>query len=119
LTFTFASPIRYFGVNAFVNYNRPGPNPDNLLIFTTANGSLGLPAAAGFQVPAPFLAIQDAPPFTPVTLSTGGNGSFLNDNLTFSPPSIATIPEPSTWALMGTGLLVLGGVAGRRKRGAA
>jgi hypothetical protein len=30
----------------------------------------------------------------------------------------ATVPEPGTWALLGTGLLALGGVAARRKRAA-
>jgi hypothetical protein len=35
---------------------------------------------------------------------------------TFGPRT--TAPEPSTWALMGTGLLTIGGVAARRKRAA-
>ena len=33
-------------------------------------------------------------------------------------PAVSTVPEPSTWALMGTGLLTLAGVAARRKRSA-
>ena len=117
LTFTFASPIQYFGVNVLVNYNRT--IVDDRLFFTTATGSLGLAAANGNAVPAKFVAIQDVTPFTSVTLSTGGNGVFLFDNLTFSPAAITAVPEPSTWVLMGMGLLALGGVAaGRRKRSA-
>ena len=30
----------------------------------------------------------------------------------------ATVPDPGTWALLGTGLLAIGGVAQRRKRAA-
>jgi hypothetical protein len=29
---------------------------------------------------------------------------------------VATVPEPGTWALMGTGLLAVGGIAARRRR---
>jgi len=31
-------------------------------------------------------------------------------------PSVSTVPEPGTWALLGTGLLAVGGIAARRKR---
>jgi hypothetical protein len=34
--------------------------------------------------------------------------------LTVSP--VSTVPEPGTWALLGTGLLAVGGIAARRKR---
>jgi hypothetical protein len=123
LTFTFATPIQYFGLNASVNFNRMGDPFDlreNTLLFTTTNGFLGRLTTTFYQSPAPgFVAIQDATRFTTVTVSTGGNGYFQFDNLTFSPPIVSAVPEPSTWALMGTGLLVLGGVAVRRKRGAA
>jgi hypothetical protein len=32
---------------------------------------------------------------------------------------VATVPEPGTWALLGTGLLAVGGIAPRRRRTAA
>ena len=37
-------------------------------------------------------------------------------DLTFGPASVSTTPEPSTWALFGTGLLVVGAAAARRRR---
>jgi hypothetical protein len=109
LTFTFANAITYFGVQAVVS----GGNVN--LNFTTTNGTL-LVATPGFATPpAQFRAIQDATPFTSVTLSTGLTGGFAIDNLTFRTATI--VPEPGTWAMLGTGLLALGGIAARRKRG--
>jgi hypothetical protein len=36
--------------------------------------------------------------------------------LDFGPPAVSTAPEPGTWALLGTGLLVVGGMSARRRR---
>ena len=35
-------------------------------------------------------------------------------NSAITPPAV--VPEPSTWALLGTGLLSIGGMAARRRR---
>jgi hypothetical protein len=44
-----------------------------------------------------------------------GTTSFNIDNISVT-ATTSTIPEPGTWALLGTGLLAVGGVAARRKR---
>jgi hypothetical protein len=36
--------------------------------------------------------------------------------LTFGAAPAATVPEPGTWAMLGTGLLIVGGTAARRRR---
>jgi hypothetical protein len=107
LTFTFSSVISYFGVDVTLT------NSAVNLLFTTSNGSLNV--GAPLATTAQFRAIQDVTPFTSVTLSTQGNGAFVIDNLTFA-TAPTTVPEPGTRALLGTGLLAVGGVAARRRR---
>jgi hypothetical protein len=103
LTFTFANPIGSFGFNALSNSDR--------LVFTTANGAIELPVLR--TQPAPFVGIVDATPFTSVTVAATGNGAFVFDNLTFRAATV--VPEPTTWTLLGTGLLAIGGAARRRR----
>ena len=110
LTFTFSTPITYFGVDAVVS------NGNVNLVFTTSNGMLAVGTPGFLTPPAQFRAIEDATPFTTVTLSTGLTGAFAIDNLTFV-TAASTVPEPGTWAMLGTGLLGVAGVAARRKRG--
>lgn len=38
--------------------------------------------------------------------------------LVFAPAQASTVPEPSTWTLMGAGLLLVGGISARRRRSA-
>lgn len=40
-----------------------------------------------------------------------------NERLDTGPGPGTTVPEPSTWVLFGTGLLTIGGIAARRRRG--
>jgi hypothetical protein len=96
----------------------------------TALATLDLPAfASGIGTPACPLAGQYCP-WVPVgatfsgtaqSISFGGTPNFIGfDNITFGsddprePPS-SVVPEPATVALLGAGLLMLGGVASRRR----
>jgi len=50
-----------------------------------------------------------------ITSFTVSNQLVVLDNLTFSRATVVAAPEPSTWAMMGIGLLILG-IATRRKK---
>ena len=53
-----------------------------------------------------------------MTVAAAGNARMICDNLVFTAgaPAQSTVPEPGTLALLGTGMLAVGGVAVRRKR---
>ena len=74
-----------------------------------------------FQVRQPDNSLQDLAPslFNTATFSAEAD-SYTISSFTFSPVggatfSAAPVPEPESWALLLAGLMVVGGVAGRRK----
>jgi hypothetical protein len=111
ITFSFTTPIRYFGLNVSTSDVGGGA------LVTTPVGSVSFPGT-GFP-DFPFVAVQSETPFSSVTLSTGGTGAVAIDNMTFSIGAATTIPEPSTWTLLGTGLLAVGSAASRRRKRSA
>jgi hypothetical protein len=77
------------------------------------------PGASVFNVDGPqlFSGTTAAPMFvlgsgTP----TRNSGTVRTTVSSYTIAAVSTVPEPGTWALLGTGLLAVGGVAARRKR---
>ena len=74
-----------------------------------------------FQVRQPDNSLQDlAPSLFNTATFTAEADSYTISSFTFSPVggatfSAAPVPEPESWALLLAGLMVVGGVAGRRK----
>jgi hypothetical protein len=63
---------------------------------------------------APGMSPDMTPGMSPERVAEEEGGLVLTDTA----PLASTVPEPSTWALLGSGMLMLGGVAARRRRGA-
>ena len=97
VTFTFVSPIVYFGLRAVGNLN-----------FLTAGGSVAFTQPN--LAPASFFGIRDAAGFTSVTLS---GGPIVIDDVGFVG---AVVPEPGTSSLLAAGLLGVGALRLRRRR---
>jgi len=118
LTATFDNAVRGFGFatnylmgSAFtitLNYTGGSSYTDT---FTLANGQLEF---FGFS--------RGTADILSATIGgEGGSFNFVVDDFAFSSVNevaTTTTPEPGTWALLGTGLLALGGVQVRRKRAA-
>lgn len=103
ITFSFAQPITFFGFFGYSN---------GTLTFHDGYGSLTMQAV--LENNDQLRAFTDAHPFSSVIVSASDNGAFSFDYLSFAPA--ITTPEPSSMALIGTGLVALVPTVLRRRR---
>lgn len=102
---------------------RPNPNQGGVLTLSLFDGAS---LVESFTIPnrAPvtsylFYGFETTQPFDRVVLVGPGDGRFGLDNARFERAGVAAIPEPSSLALLGTGVVGLGVWRWRRKRRAA
>lgn len=119
-SFHFNSPVQAFGVN-ILNIGDSG-NSTTLSVTVDFNGSNSrvfdyaslLTFAGGGYNSTAFLGLIDAAPFNNVTLTRSGTGG--GDVLGFNAISVSAVPEPGTWAMLGTAVSMAGVFGLRRRR---
>jgi hypothetical protein len=118
LTFSFASSITGFG--AAIQSNVFGPFIGQAEFFdgATSLGAVTVSAttAGGSTNTAPFLGATSAAAFNRVVVSAPVNGAAGLAMNAFSIQRSTVVPEPSTYALLGTGLIALVAVARRHRQ---
>jgi hypothetical protein len=120
LTMTFPSFVDLFGYGYALQGTGTIPNGTTLSLFdgATSVGSLSFTATPDLFFPGGFAGIRSTLPFNRVeaTFNSVSAASFALDNIRRG-PAVAAVPEPTTIALFGTGLLsMMIRVRARRKR---
>jgi hypothetical protein len=125
---SFATPVLGAGLFIIDYFNPIGDNPLTIQAFTGSNGtgtSLGSFSSVAFNFQNNnlyFMGITSDQEnigsivFTDINTNTGDTIGIDNIMFSRSLPSNDPVPEPSTWLLMGTGLVGMLGYGWRRQR---
>ncbi len=115
-TFTFSQAITSFGFLALTAGDQDENDIGGPILFTTTSGTITIPTNFDLNTQtAGWVGFSDSSPFTSVTISVAGNGAIAFDDVAF----VTVTPEPSSAALVASGLIGVAAFLRRRRNRSA